>query len=174
MSNIHRDYLRCRPAGRPGVLAVVGLAIADVGFRAVLTYRLARACRTRGLATLAGILDRVNLHVNLCTISSAAEIGPGFRIAHVGGIVIGGKTRIGANCDMRQNTTLGGDTGKHREGDLSWTQPRLGDNILIGCNVAILGPVHIASDTVIGACALVIKDIDQPGSYGGVPAKRLR
>ena len=174
MNDIIRDYRRCKPAGRAGIPGVILLAMTNIGFRAVLFYRLARACRRRGLTIPAGLLDRMNLGWNHCSINSNARIGPGFRIAHVGGIVIGGKTDIGADCEIRQNTTFGGNTGKHRPGDEAWTQPKLGDGVRVGCHVAILGPVRIADGAMIGACALVIHDIDEPGAYGGVPARRLQ
>lgn len=174
MKNLIADFHRCRPRAKAGVLSILLLALLDIGFRAVLFYRLAHACRLGRLFVLAGILDRLGLQINHCSISSTASIGPGFRIAHVGGIVIGGKTVIGANCDIRQNTTFGGNAGKRREDDPEWTQPRLGDNVSVGCHAVILGPVRVADGTMIGACALVISDIDVAGSYGGNPARRLR
>jgi serine O-acetyltransferase len=174
MNDILADYRRYKPGRKGGFFPVLLLAMANIGFRAVLFYRLARACRRRGLSIPAGLLDRMNLQWNHCSINSNARIGPGLRIAHVGGLVIGGKTQIGANCDIRQNTTLGGNSGKRRPGDDAWTQPKLGDDVRIGCHVAILGPIRIADGAVIGACALVINDIDEPGTYAGVPARRLQ
>jgi acetyltransferase-like isoleucine patch superfamily enzyme len=45
--------------------------------------------------------------------------------------------------------------------------------VSIGSNCTIL-PVEIADGTVIGAGAVVVKDIRQPGVYAGNPARRLR
>lgn len=54
-----------------------------------------------------------------------------------------------------------------------WRETHLGDNVSIGSNATIL-PVRICSDVVIGAGAVVTKDIDEPGVYAGNPAKKIR
>jgi serine O-acetyltransferase len=167
------DFQRCGPGAEAGILSILMLSLLDIGFRAVLFYRLAHACRCRRLTVLAGIFDRMNLQMNHCSISSMASIGPEFGIANIGNIVIGGKAVIGANCDIRQNTTFGRNAGKRREDDPEWTQPRLGDNVRVDCHGVILGPVRVTDGTMIGASALVISDIDVAGSYGGVPARRV-
>ena len=46
-------------------------------------------------------------------------------------------------------------------------------NVKIGTNATINDCVEIAEGTIIGAKALVIKDILEPGIYVGIPAKRL-
>ena len=48
----------------------------------------------------------------------------------------------------------------------------IGDNVLIGSNATIL-PVDICSNVTIGAGAVVTKDITQPGTYVGNPARRV-
>lgn len=54
-----------------------------------------------------------------------------------------------------------------------WRETHLGDNVSIGSNATIL-PVRICSHVVIGAGAVVTKDIDEPGVYAGNPAKKIR
>ena len=54
-----------------------------------------------------------------------------------------------------------------------WRSTRIGDRVSIGSNVTLL-PVTICSDTVIGAGAVVTRNIDQPGIYAGNPARLLR
>jgi acetyltransferase-like isoleucine patch superfamily enzyme len=64
--------------------------------------------------------------------------------------------------------------GGPARGDRSkWKATKIGDGVSIGSNCTIL-PVQIASGTVIGAGAVVVKDIRQPGVYAGNPARRLR
>ena len=50
---------------------------------------------------------------------------------------------------------------------------RLGNRVFIGTNSTIL-PVIICDDVVIGAAAVVTKDIGRPGIYAGNPARYLR
>jgi len=49
----------------------------------------------------------------------------------------------------------------------------IGNQVSIGTNATIL-PVHICDRVVIGAGAVVTKDITQPGIYAGNPARLLR
>ncbi len=54
-----------------------------------------------------------------------------------------------------------------------WKSTKIGNNVSIGSNATIL-PVNICDDVVIGAGAVVTKDIDKPGIYAGNPAKLMR
>jgi acetyltransferase-like isoleucine patch superfamily enzyme len=49
----------------------------------------------------------------------------------------------------------------------------VGDRVSLGSNVTLL-PVNICSDVVVGAGAVVTRDITQPGVYAGNPARLLR
>jgi acetyltransferase-like isoleucine patch superfamily enzyme len=48
----------------------------------------------------------------------------------------------------------------------------MGDRVFIGAGAALRNGVRIASDVVIGAGAAVVGNIDEPGTYIGVPARR--
>lgn len=50
----------------------------------------------------------------------------------------------------------------------------LGDNVVIGVNSVIVGPVEITDNVVIAPLSLVNKSITEPGVYGGVPVKRIK
>lgn len=65
-------------------------------------------------------------------------------------------------------------TGTPARGDKSlWKSTRIGNRVFIGSNATVL-PVTICDDVVIGAGAVVTKDITEPGTYAGNPAKLLR
>jgi acetyltransferase-like isoleucine patch superfamily enzyme len=53
-----------------------------------------------------------------------------------------------------------------------WKPTKIGDHVSIGSNATIL-PVTICAHVVIGAGAVVTKDISQPGIYAGNPAKLI-
>ena len=58
-------------------------------------------------------------------------------------------------------------------GDSSlWKSTQIGDRVSIGSNATVL-PITICDDVVIGAGAVVTKDITQTGTYVGNPARRL-
>lgn len=60
----------------------------------------------------------------------------------------------------------GGDQSK-------WRHTIIGNNVSIGSNATIL-PVKICDNVVIGAGAVVTKNINEPGTYIGNPARKLK
>ena len=59
-------------------------------------------------------------------------------------------------------------------GDRSkWKQTNIGNHVSIGSNATIL-PVTICDHVVVGAGAVVTKDIIEPGTYIGNPARKLK
>lgn len=93
----------------------------------------------------------------------SCDIGPGFYIGHFGGIVINGK--FGSNCSIGQGVTVGSKGAGKSDG---W--PVLGDNVYIGAGAKIIGSINIGSHSVIGANAVVIKDVPHNSLAAGVPA----
>lgn len=81
---------------------------------------------------------------------------------------------IGKHCFIGHGVMFINDLftkGGPAQGDISlWKATTLGDNVSIGSNATIL-PVNICSNVVIGAGAVVTKDIEVPGVYLGNPAK---
>lgn len=53
-----------------------------------------------------------------------------------------------------------------------WKETRIGSRVSIGSNSTIL-PVTVVDDVVIGAGSVVTKDILEPGTYAGNPARKL-
>jgi len=83
---------------------------------------------------------------------------------------------IGDCCFIGHGVMFVNDTfssGGPANGDETlWKKTSIGNNVSIGSNATIL-PVTICSDVVIGAGAVVTKDILESGRYAGNPAKRL-
>ena len=76
-------------------------------------------------------------------------------------------TKIGENCRLCQEVTVGGNKG-------SRAVATIGNNCFIGAGAKILGGITIADDVVIGANAVVVEDITEPGTtWGGIPARKI-
>lgn len=91
--------------------------------------------------------------------------GPGLSIVHYGTIVINRATKIGANCRMHACVNIGASGGIPKA-------PQLGDNIYIAPGAKIYGDITIASNTAIGANAVVNKSFEEENTIiAGVPAK---
>ena len=58
-------------------------------------------------------------------------------------------------------------------GWILWKSTLIGNHVSIGSNATIL-PVKICDRVVIGAGAVVTRDITRPGFYAGNPARLLR
>ena len=131
------------------------------------------------------IVKPVNLFS--CKISDDCFIGPFVEIQS--DVCIGEKTKvqshsficslvtIGKNCFIGHGVMFINDKfskGTPAQGDKTlWKKTNIGDNVYIGSNATIL-PVNICDKVVIGAGAVVTKDISEPGFYAGNPAKRMR
>lgn len=167
--DLAQDYRRYSH-GHPGnVWRYFYKAAADAGFRAVLLYRISHRLYQQRNYFLAGLIQRIMHHTCHCWISCAAEIGPGFLIAHVGGLVIGAGTHIGENCDVRHNVTFGGNYNKVDAGGRAY--PWVGDYVSVGSGAAILGPVRIGSNVIIGANSVVTRDVPDDVVVSGIPAQ---
>ena len=168
---LEKDFGRYSKA-KPSKIKIIRLAMAKSGFRAVLLYRLGHVLRKKRLFFLAGLFQRIMHHTCHCYISVSAKIGPGFFIAHVGSIVIGGKTVIGAYCDVRQNVTLGGNYSKRDEDGNS--QPILGDRVSVAAGACILGPVRVGANSIIGANSVLTRNIPEGVIAAGNPARVIK
>lgn len=131
------------------------------------------------------IVEPCNLYE--CKIDDGAFVGPFVEVQK--GVVIGARTRVQSHSFVCELVTIGQDcfighgvmfindlfeNGGPAGGDASkWKSTQIDDNVSIGSNATIL-PVHICSGTVIGAGAVVTKDITVKGVYAGNPAKLLR
>ena len=51
---------------------------------------------------------------------------------------------------------------------------RVGDNCLMGAGSTVIDKLSICDDVMIGAGAVVVENIVAPGTYVGVPARRIR
>lgn len=102
------------------------------------------------------------------TIGVAAQIGKRFTIEHSGAIVIHGNAQIGDDCIVRQGVTIG-----NRRLDQPFDAPIIGNNVNIGAGAKILGKVTIGDNAVIGANAVVVKDVPANRVAVGIPAKLL-
>ena len=131
------------------------------------------------------IVEPVNLYG--CDIGDHSFIGPFVEIQ--AGAKIGKKCRIQSHAFICDLVTIGDDCfishGAMFVNDLfsdgapaagepeKWKKTVIGNQVSIGTNATIL-PVHICDRVVIGAGAVVTKDITQPGIYAGNPAHLLR
>lgn len=138
---------------------------------ALTLYRLSHWCYVKRLRFLAWPLWLINIYLTGADISPAATIGKSCFLGHPVGAVISGK--LGDRVIMFGEPLIGGGRGQEDIG-AGEGLPVIGDDVLIGIRSTILGPINIGSNSTIGACSLVFKDVGEGTTVGGRPAAVLR
>ena len=131
------------------------------------------------------IVEPVNIYG--CTIGDDCFVGPFVEIQK--DVFIGTRTKIQSHSFICELVTIGNDCfighgvmfindlfedgGPARGDKTKWKSTQIGNNVSIGSNSTIL-PVQICDGCVIGAGAVVTKNITKPGVYVGNPARFLR
>ena len=105
---------------------------------------------------------RLVLHVD---IAPRCVIGPGLHLGHPYTIIVG-PTRIGSNCSMTHNVTIGMGLSAGRRGI-----PTIGDDVWIGPNSVLTGPIHIGDKATIAAGSVVSRDVPPGALVMGNPAR---
>mgnify|MGYP003971733149 FL=1 len=93
--------------------------------------------------------------------------GAGLRINHFGNIVINGNSRIGMWCDIHQGVNIGANNPP----DPKVLVPEIGSNVWIGPGAKLFGQITIASGVVVGANAVVNRDVPENSTVVGIPAR---
>jgi len=101
-------------------------------------------------------------------LSYNVKVGRRVKIEHFGGMILGAR-EIGDDVTVRQNTTMGIAKKSQLNG-----KPIIKNNVDIGCGVVILGNITVGENSVIGANAVVTKDVPANVVVGGVPAKVIK
>lgn len=122
-----------------------------------------------------------------CSIGSDTFIGPFVEIQK--DVVIGANCRIQSHTFICELVTIGNqcfighgvmfindlftEGGPAKGNKNFWKSTQIGNNVSIGSNATIL-PVSICDNVVIGAGAVVTKNITEGGVYAGNPAKQIK
>jgi acetyltransferase-like isoleucine patch superfamily enzyme len=131
------------------------------------------------------IVEPCNLYG--CEIGDDCFIGPFTEVQK--SVRIGARTRVQSHAFVCELVTIGEDCfighgvmfindtfasgGPARGRKELWRSTTIGNRVSVGSNATIL-PVKICDDVVIGAGAVVTRDITVPGSYMGNPARMHR
>ena len=131
------------------------------------------------------VVQPVNIYG--CNIGENTFIGPFVEIQK--DVSIGRRCKIQSHCFVCELVSIGDDcfighgvmfvndlfsSGGPAMGNKSlWKSTRIGNKVSIGSNATIL-PVEICDNVVIGAGAVVTKNITEAGIYAGNPAKMIR
>jgi sugar O-acyltransferase (sialic acid O-acetyltransferase NeuD family) len=118
-----------------------------------------------------------HIHPSVQILDPNIEIGEGSIIC--AGCILTTNIKIGNHAHLNLQTTIGHDC---EIGDYFTTSPgvkisgncKIYDCVYVGTNASIKQKMSIHSFVTIGMNAAVVKHIEQPGTYIGMPAKKIK
>ena len=98
-------------------------------------------------------------------VMAGAVINPGASIGE--GVIVNTSSSIDHDCIIGDYTHI--SVGAHLSGNVI-----VGTETWIGAGATVINNVSICGNCMVGAGAVVVRDMDVPGTYVGVPAKRIK
>lgn len=131
-------------------------------------YRIANFLFRHKIPLLPKLIYYIQYILFNSSVPPSCKIGKGTKFGY-GGIatVIHARAQIGNNCIIGQCVTIGGRSG-HFE------VPVIGNNVEICAGAKVLGPIKIGDNAIIGAGAVVIKNVPANSIVVGVPARVVK
>lgn len=143
------------------------LVLTHPGVLAVGLFRLQQALSRHGHVPLAQLMRAVTHVLTGADFVPGCVVGPGLRIEHPSGIVIGRDVVVGRDAFICQHVTLGERLGDGRRP----AYPTVGDGVFFGAGAIVLGGVNVGSGATIGAGAVVLADVPAGAVAVGNPAR---
>lgn len=146
------------------------LTLVRSAYSYLVSYQFRVGARARHVIVSTGLkasyLSKRLVSRHRVIIASSAIAGGNLTLVHPIGIIVGADVELGNDVRLYQNVTI----AMSRTG----TPTRIGDNVIIYSNAVILGGVQVGDNSVIGAGAIVTKNIPDGAIVVGNPAKVLR
>jgi len=162
---VHEDLDAIRERD-PAAGSLLVLLTCYPGLHALWAYRVAHLLWERDNHTTARLLSQFARFVTGVEIHPAADIGRRCVIDHGTGVVVGSTAEIGDDVLLYHGVTLG-----NRRPVEGKRHPTVGDDVLLGANATILGPIEIGDGATVGGAAVVVQPVEAGTTVVGNPAK---
>jgi serine O-acetyltransferase len=135
----------------------------------VASVRLQQWFRSRGNRGLAAWWRKRVESRFACFIHPEARIGVGLQTPHPVGIVVGAGCVLERNVTLYQNVTLGTSSQANYLGGKN-DYPHVESDCILYAGAVLIGAVRVGTDAVVGANAVVNRDVPANSIAVGVPA----
>jgi len=126
---------------------------------------------------VSAILDRCLLFFYGIDLVSPTVRVRALSIAHPVGVLLGGNgLRSSGRVAIMAGVKFVGRSPRDPEYLRRHAEGRVfdfGDNVVIGANTVVIGPIDICDNVIVGAMSLVNRSITEPGVYVGVPVRKV-
>lgn len=134
----------------------------------VFIYRIGNWFYRNRMTNISKFFSYLNRLLFSVWLPSSAMIGKNFKVGYWGlGIVIHSNSKIGNNCQINQNVTIGRNFG---DKDV----PIIGDNVYVGAGSVIFGEITIGNNVIIGANSVINKNIPSNSTAVGNPHRIIQ
>jgi|SRR5690606_7138186 len=132
---------------------------------AVKIYRVGNFFHRKKMKIIGKLLSGVNRVLFSTWIPSSADIGKNFTVGYWGlGVVIHSNSKIGDNCLVSQNVTIGRNFGDTKV-------PVIGNDVYIGAGSVVFGEIIIGDNVIIGSNSLINKSVPDNCTVVGNPMR---
>lgn len=165
---IKMDLMRfkCYAENR-SIRLIFRLLMTNDSFRITFWFRLGTWLRQSSFSFLFPIVQLYYKHLQRQTgiqLPLGTQIGGGIHFFHFGTIVINKRAIVGENFSCFHNVTIGTDIG-HGGG-----VARIGDNCVLSAGATLIGDLQIGNNVMVGASAVVTKNVLENSIVVGNPA----
>ncbi|MFQ5444316.1 MAG: serine O-acetyltransferase [Nitrospinales bacterium] len=161
-----REDIKVAMVKDPAARTMFEVLLCYPGVHALIFYRVSNWLWRHGFHLPGRMLSYFARWFTGIEIHPAAQIGRRLFIDHGMGVVIGETSIVGDNVFMYHGVTLGGLSMKKGR-----RHPTVGDNVMIGANAQVLGPITIGSHTKIGSGSVVLENVEEYSTVIGVPGR---
>ncbi|WP_251040893.1 serine O-acetyltransferase EpsC [Bacillus sp. ISL-45] len=158
-------------SGKFSRLSIFKMVFTHSNLQCLILFRIQESLFQKKIPLLPSIIKFLNQLLTGAEIGLPVSIGKGLVIRHSNGIVLGNGVKIGEDCTLLHQITLGEKYGDGK--DSKHLYPNIGDRVVISCGAKILGGIKVGNDVTIGANAVVLKDVKANCIAVGIPAKIL-
>lgn len=161
-----REHIQAIKREDPAAKSSLEILLCYSGLHAVMLHRVAHRLYQQKWYVLARAISQASRIFTGIEIHPGAKIGKRLFIDHGTGVVIGETAEVGDDVLLYQGVTLGGTGGERGK-----RHPTIGNRVVVGTGVAVLGNIKLGDDVKVGAGSVVVHSVPEGSTVVGIPGR---